>query len=66
MAKKKEASKQLRLTQIRSSAKRLQSHKDCLKGLGIRRMRHTVEVTATPEVLGMVRKISYLLQVQEV
>lgn len=66
MAKKKEASKQLRLTQIRSSAKRLRSHKECLKGLGIRRMRHTVEVTATPEVLGMVRKISYLLQVQEV
>ncbi|MGH8530364.1 MAG: 50S ribosomal protein L30 [Nevskiales bacterium] len=66
MTKKNAANKQLRLTQIRSSAKRLQSHKACLKGLGLRRMRHTVEVTATPEVLGMVRKIGYLLQVQEI
>ena len=66
MVKKKEAAKQLRLTQIRSSAKRLRAHKDCLKGLGIRRMHHTVEVTATPEVLGMVRKVGYMLQVQEI
>ncbi len=66
MVKKKEAAKQLRLTQIRSSAKRLQAHKDCLRGLGIRRMRHTVEVTATPAVLGMVNTVGYMLRVEEV
>ena len=66
MVKKKEAARQLRITQIRSSAKRLQSHKDCLKGLGIRRMHHTVERPATPAVLGLVNKIGYMLRVEEI
>ena len=63
MAKKKPAN--LRVTQIKSGNGRLKNHKACLTGLGLRRIHQTVEVAATPENLGMVNKISYLLKVEE-
>ncbi len=55
----------IRVTQVRSAIGRLQRHKDCLRGLGLRRMHHTVEVADTPENRGMVNKISYMLSVEE-
>jgi large subunit ribosomal protein L30 len=58
--------KQLKLTLIRSPFGRLKAHKDCVRGLGLRRVYHTVQVTATPENLGMVRKIGFMLKVEEV
>lgn len=64
MAKKKIPN--LRVTQIKSGAGRLKNHRACLSGLGLRRMHQTVEVAATPENLGMVNKVSYLLKVEEV
>lgn len=39
-------------------------HKLCLKGLGLRRMHHTVELEDTPAVRGMIDKINYLLAVE--
>jgi len=59
-------SKQLKLTMIRSMNGRLKSHKSCARGLGIRKMHNSVLVTDTPENRGMINKISYLLQVEEV
>lgn len=59
-------SKQIKITLVRSLAKKLQKHKDCVHGLGLRRMHQTVVVAATPENMGMVRKASYLLKVEEV
>ena len=64
MTKKK--SKQIRVTLVRSTAGRLPNHKDCVRGLGLRRLRHTVELSATPEVMGMVFKVSDMLKVEEV
>jgi large subunit ribosomal protein L30 len=58
--------KQVRLTQIKSSNGRLESHKACLRGLGIRRMHHTVEVLDTPENRGMITKVSYMLKIEDV
>jgi large subunit ribosomal protein L30 len=58
--------KQLKLTLIRSPFGRLKVHRDCVRGLGLRRVYHTVQVTATPENLGMVRKIGFMLKVEEV
>lgn len=63
MAKKKVET--LRVTQVKSAIGRLKNHQDCLRGLGLRRVHHTVEVAATPENLGMVNKISYMLKVEE-
>jgi large subunit ribosomal protein L30 len=58
--------KQVRLTQIKSSNGRLESHKACLRGLGIRRMHHTVEVNDTPENRGMITKVWYMLKIEDV
>jgi large subunit ribosomal protein L30 len=56
--------KTIKVTQVRSVHGRLQSHKDTARGLGLRRMHHTVEVIDTPEVRGMINKISYMLKVE--
>lgn len=53
------------VTLIKSTNGRLQSHKDCVRGLGLRKINHTVEVQDTPENRGMVNKVSYLLKVSE-
>lgn len=59
------ADKKLKVTLIRSTNKRLETHKACVRGLGLRRVRHTVEVTDTPENRGMIDKVSYMVQVEE-
>jgi len=60
------AQKKLRLTLIKSRHGRLRAHQACLAGLGLRRIRQTVEVESTPENMGMVRKVAYMLQIEEV
>ena len=65
MAKQKTSSGKLRVTQVRSAIGRLQRHKACLTGLGIRRIHQTVEVADTPENRGMINKVSYMLSVEE-
>jgi large subunit ribosomal protein L30 len=57
--------KKLRVTLNKSLNGRLESHKACARGLGLRRIRHTVEVIDTPEIRGMISTIGYLLKVQE-
>lgn len=56
----------IKLTLTRSTSGRLASHKACAAGLGLRRIRHSVEVDDTVENRGMVNKISYMLDVEEV
>jgi large subunit ribosomal protein L30 len=57
--------KKLKVTQIRSVHGRIPVHKACIKGLGLRRMHHTVELEDTPSVRGMINKVSYMLKVEE-
>jgi large subunit ribosomal protein L30 len=59
-------SKKLKLTLIKSTFGRLQAHKDCVRGLGLGKMHSTSEVIATPSNLGMVKKVNYMLKVEEV
>ena len=40
-------------------------HRKCVNGLGFRRRGHTVEVLNTPENIGMINKIKYLLKIWE-
>jgi len=58
--------KQLKLTLVRSTFGRLKMHRDCIRGLGLRRMHQTVQISATPENLGMVHKAGFMLKVEEV
>jgi large subunit ribosomal protein L30 len=53
------------VTLVRSVAGRLKSHRDCVRGLGLRRINHSVTVEDTPAVRGMINKVSYLLKVEE-
>lgn len=57
--------KKLNVTLIKSLVRRTEKHQACVRGLGLRRMHHTVTVDATPENLGMINKVSYMLQVEE-
>ena len=60
-----EAKKSLKVTLTKSKYGRAPGHKECLLGLGLRRMNQTVVVFDTPEIRGMIDKVSYLLQVEE-
>jgi large subunit ribosomal protein L30 len=67
MTKKKTAEgKKLRLTLLKSAHGQLKMHRDNLRGLGLRRRHHTIEVTATPAILGMVTESGWMLKVEEV
>ncbi len=59
------ANKTIKVTQVRSTNGRLQAHKACVAGLGLRRVNHTVEVEDTPAVRGMINKVSYLVSIEE-
>lgn len=65
MAKARQKQKNLRITLRRSLHGRLRKHQACVRGLGLRRIRQSVTVPATPENLGMARKASYMLDVEE-
>jgi large subunit ribosomal protein L30 len=56
----------LKVTLIRSKHGRLAAHQACVRGLGLRRMHSSAVVINTPENRGMIRKVSYLLKVEEV
>ena len=58
--------KALRVTLTRSKNGRLASHKACVAGLGLRKIHQTVEVIDTPENRGMINKVQYMLNVEEV
>ncbi|MBA4709979.1 50S ribosomal protein L30 [Aquitalea sp. FJL05] len=52
----------VKVTLVKSLIGRLESHKACARGLGLKKIRQTVEVLDTPENRGMINKISYLLK----
>jgi large subunit ribosomal protein L30 len=57
--------KTIKVTQTKSTIGSLKNHIACVKGLGLRRMHHTVEVADTPENRGMINKAIHLLTVEE-
>jgi len=59
------AKKSLKVTLVRSLYGRLPKHRDCIAGLGLRRMHQTVEIEDTPANRGMINKTSYMLKVEE-
>ena len=59
------ANTKIRVTLVKSVHGRLQSHRDTVRGLGLRRMRHSVELEDTPQVRGMINKVAYMLRVED-
>jgi len=54
------------IKQIRSGIDRPAVQKRTLKALGIRKMNHSVEKEATPQILGMVRSVQHLVSVENI
>ena len=52
------------VTLVKSFYGRLPKHRATVTGLGLKRINHTVELEDTPEVRGMINKVSYLLKVE--
>ena len=65
MASGKTDKKTVKVTLVRSTNGRLKSHKACVRGLGLRRIHHTVEVEDTPCTRGMINKVSYMVRIEE-
>ena len=57
--------KKLKVTLKKSLNRRVDGHKACVSGLGLRRIGHTVTVDDTPENRGMINKVHYMLNVEE-
>lgn len=58
--------KKVRVTLIKSAHGRLKRHKDCVAGLGLRKIGSSAEIGDTPSVRGMINRVSYLLRVEEI
>lgn len=56
----------IKITQVKSGIDRSERQKRTLQALGLRKMLATVEVEATPQILGMVQKVNHLIKVEEV
>jgi large subunit ribosomal protein L30 len=56
----------IRITQIKSKIGKPARQKRTLEALGIRKMHHSVEHEATPQILGMVVKVRHLVKVEEI
>jgi large subunit ribosomal protein L30 len=62
---KANANKTVKVTLVRSVINTRASHRATVRGLGLRRLNHTVEVVDTPEVRGMINKVGYLLKLED-
>jgi large subunit ribosomal protein L30 len=65
VAKAKKA-KKLRITQVRSESGRQDRHRRTLRALGLRHYQHSVVHEDSPTLQGMIRQVSFMLDVQEV
>jgi len=54
--------KKIKVTLVKSVIGTKQDHRATVKGLGLRRINHCVELEDTPAIRGMIRKIAYLLK----
>lgn len=62
---KKQTEKLVKVTLVKSTIGTKQSHRACVRGLGLRRLNHTVELVDTPAVRGMINKVAYLVKCED-
>jgi large subunit ribosomal protein L30 len=58
--------KKIRITQIRSRIGRPLRQKRTLEALGLKKIHHSIEHDATPQILGMVAKVKHLVTVEDI
>ncbi len=59
-------SKKIKITQIKSVIDRPERQKRTMSALGLKKLNASVEVEATPQIVGMVNKVSHLVKVEEI
>lgn len=64
MAKTKPEASSIKVTLVKSVIGRIEAHKATVRGLGLRRVNHTVELQDTPAIRGMINAVSYLVKVE--
>ena len=57
--------KMIKVTLVKGLPGTLHTHRQSVKGLGLRHRQHSVEVQDTPAIRGMINKVSYLLKVED-
>jgi large subunit ribosomal protein L30 len=60
------AAKKIKITQIKSIINRPGGQKRTIEALGLRRINHSVVHTETPQILGMVNKVTHLVKVEDI
>ena len=55
----------IKITQVKSAIKRPKRQKLTVQALGLKKLNQTVEKEATPQILGMIRKVAHLVKVEE-
>jgi len=55
----------IKITQIKSVIDRSEKQKRTMQALGLKKINQTVELDATPAIIGMVRKVNHLVIVEE-
>lgn len=61
-----EAKGKIKVTQIKSVIGTIEKHRACVRGLGLRRLHHTVVVLDTPENRGMINRVNYLVKAESI
>ncbi len=56
----------VRITQVRSKIGSPERQKRTLQALGLNKVNAVVEVEATPQIMGMIRKVTHLVKVEKV
>jgi len=58
--------KKLKITKVKSVIDRPERQKRTMEALGLRKVNASVELEATPQILGIVRKVNHLVKVEEI
>lgn len=61
-----EANQKIKVTLIKSVIGTIEKHRACVRGLGLRRVNHSVIVLNTSENRGMINRVNYLLKTEPV
>ena len=57
--------KKIKITQVKSGIDRSERQKLTLQALGLKKVNATKDVEATPQILGMIKKVDHLVSVEE-
>lgn len=56
----------IKITQLKSTIDRSDRQKKTMSALGLRKINHSIEVEATPQIVGMVSKVNHLIKVENI